>query len=96
VEDYCRLLDCLDPEALSLLGEVSRDELGTLLRRLILRRPQLLTLALRTTSLRNVNHRSRTVGVSTASGDEWAPGSISMEASTSEKAIGANESRIVR
>jgi len=47
VDDYRRLLDYLDTYALSLLGEVSRDEIGPLLGRLIVHRPQFLALALR-------------------------------------------------
>lgn len=48
VDDYRRLLACLDADAVSLLGTISRDDLGPLLRRLIRHRPQIVGIALRT------------------------------------------------
>lgn len=48
LDDYRHLLLCLDADAVSILGTISRDDLGPLLRQLIRRRPQFLAIALRT------------------------------------------------
>jgi menaquinone-9 beta-reductase len=47
VDDYRRLFDSLDDKVLSVLAEGTREDAGTLLRQLLLGRPQLMGVALR-------------------------------------------------
>ena len=95
VEDYCRLLDSLNAEAISLLGEVSRDELGLLLRRLIVRRPQLLAIALRTMSRRNVKQVAD-VRPTLDAGSGWPSDPAEVKAPSAEPLLGTADSGVDR